>query len=294
MSGIRKIVHIVNPVVVGAESDLLHAQPITYETMRIAKRFAKKHLKGKLEIDLCATVYPEDDGMIGAGFTRVNNLKEEVCDKYEFTSKYRKLPYMREIIKNAMEVDADYYIQTNVDIGLMPHFYVTVNRLIDQGYVSFIINKRIISGHYKTIDRIPEMWAEIGTQHNGYDCFVFSRWAADRFGDLGDACMATPWSETTLAARMVETDSGTKVFKDIHVTFHIGDKRSWMQLADYRQHNTEQFAKVLKQCHVRKSDQQNTRKHEIIEWLTKKLQFELQSHYSQDCHDICEQTSYLY
>jgi len=287
---LRRICHIVNPVVVGPESDLFHAQPITYETMRIAKRFAQKHLKGRLEIGLCATVYPEDEEMIAPGFGRVDDLKEEVCDKYEFTSKYRKLPYMREIIKNGMETQADYYIQTNVDIGLMPHFYVTVNRLIDQGYQSFIINKRIISGHYKTIDRIPEMWAEIGTQHNGYDCFVFPYWAYNGF-DLGDVCMGTPWSETTLATSMINEDSSTKVFKDIHATFHIGDKRSWMQLADYRQHNTEQFAKVLR---VFQRGHEQPIKHEIIEWLTKKLQFELQPHYSQDCHDVCEKTSYLF
>jgi len=287
MSGTRKICHIVNPVVVGKDSDLLHAQPITYETMRIAKRFAKKQLKGKLEIDLCATVYPEDEGMISGGFTRINDLTEAVCDSYDFTSKYRKLPYMREIIKNAREVDCDYIIQTNVDIGLLPHFYVTVNRLIDQGYKSFIINKRVISGHYTTLDRIPEMWAEIGTQHNGYDCFVFPR--SPVIFDIGDACMGTPWSETTLAVGMVDFWD-CKVFKDVHLTFHIGDKRSWMQLADYRKHNTEQFAKVVKPL----LDDESICKHEIIEWLLKKLQFELQPHYSQDCHDVCEQTSYLF
>jgi len=288
MSGTRKICHIINPVVVTEASDLYYSQPITYETMRVAKRFAKKYLKGKLDVELLATVYPEDEAVIEKGFTRVADLKEEVCEDYEIKDPYRKLPYMREIIKNASEIDCDYLIQTNIDIGLMPYFYVTVNRLIDQGYKSFIINRHTISGHYKSIDRLPEMWSELGTPHNGYDCFVFP--CNDKLMTLGDVCMGTPWSETTLATNMVAL-FGCKVFKDIQMTFHVGDKRTWMQLSDYRRHNTEQFAAVLKSAY---SFYPDIKKHEIIEWLLKKLQFELQPHYSQDCHDVCEQTSYLF
>ena len=37
----REIAHIINPFIVGKSSDLFVAQPLTFETMRIAKEFAR-------------------------------------------------------------------------------------------------------------------------------------------------------------------------------------------------------------------------------------------------------------
>ena len=37
----RKIAHIINPVVVSKSSDLYKAQPITFETMKLAKNYAR-------------------------------------------------------------------------------------------------------------------------------------------------------------------------------------------------------------------------------------------------------------
>jgi hypothetical protein len=46
---------------------------------------------------------------------------------------------------------------------------------IGEGYDAFVINRRDIPGIYSSVTDIPLMYAEIGTPHKGYDCFVFKR-----------------------------------------------------------------------------------------------------------------------
>ena len=53
-----KIAHIINPIEVPTTSDLYIAQPITFETMRIAKEFAKD------EVELYTAQYQEDLSII--------------------------------------------------------------------------------------------------------------------------------------------------------------------------------------------------------------------------------------
>jgi len=168
MSGIRKIAHIVNPFKADELSDLHTAQPITYETMRIAREFAKT--KG-VDVELFATCYEEDKEMVPDDFKATRYLTRSMLDKGRFNKK-RKLPFFRDILERLYESsDADYFIQTNVDIGLMPNFYVTVNEIINNaGYDVFCINKRVIPNPYTEIDEIPMMYAEIGKEHNGMFC----------------------------------------------------------------------------------------------------------------------------
>jgi hypothetical protein len=134
------------------------------------------------------------------------------------------------------------------------------------------------------------MWSEPGTDHNGYDCFVFKREAYSKF-IMGDNCMGIPWSETSLAVNMVAFTRNCTVLKHPHMTFHIGDSRTWIQQEDYRKFNTEAFAKVLTTL---LKNGHNIIRHEIVAWLLKKMQFELKPSYSQECHDLVKQLSFLY
>jgi hypothetical protein len=52
----RTFAHIINPVIVEPTSDLYVAQPVTFETMRIARDFAT----GQVAVKLLTTQYPED------------------------------------------------------------------------------------------------------------------------------------------------------------------------------------------------------------------------------------------
>lgn len=284
MSGIR-IAHLVNPVNAQPPSDLVVAQPICFESMR----------KAKIPIfnihdveDQYAVFYPEDECMVPEWFNKLRPLGRSIQDIKKFQVP-RKLPLFNDMLNRLMdETDADYIVQTNCDICLMPHFYQFVRQMIKKGYRSFIINKRIIPGFYKSPDDLPEMYSELGSPHNGYDCFVFPREDFKKY-DLGDVCMGTPWSEGTMAASMVSAGDCT-VFKNAHVTFHIGDSRTWLdpKLADYRIHNTNETARVMVKF---AKDNPNFLKHEIINWLLYKMKYELSQYHSHDCHDLCGKTS---
>jgi hypothetical protein len=286
--GKLKISHIINPVLVSEDRELHWQQPITYSTMFSARRFAKKEFG--LDVELFATTYPEDEGAVPEGFTRTKNLTRSIQDIREFPLR-RKLPLFKDILDRLYEsTEADYLIQTNVDIGLMPHFYASVARFINLGYDAFIINKRIISNYYRRVDQIPDMWSEMGTDHNGYDCFVFRRDLYPKFY-MGDNCMGIPWSETSLAANMIAFSKNCRVFKQVHLTFHIGDSRTWIPQEDYRRFNTEAFCNVL--TYLVNSGYDITH-HEIIAWLLKKLRYELKPDYPKVCHDLVARLSYLF
>src|SRR4030065_1772620 len=119
----RKIAHVINPVVVNELSDLYVAQPITFATMKTARDIAS----GTLEVILVSAQYPEDIPLVAKEFLLTPNLDRSVLDISTF-SKKRKLPLIRDIMNRVYETsDAEYLIYSNVDIALMPHFYLAVN-----------------------------------------------------------------------------------------------------------------------------------------------------------------------
>ena len=67
----RKLAHIVNPVVVGPSSDLFFAQPITFESMKAARHSAA----GSVEVELLTTQYAEDRAIVPDGFRTTPDLE---------------------------------------------------------------------------------------------------------------------------------------------------------------------------------------------------------------------------
>ncbi len=276
-----KIAHIINPVKVSKERDLYYQQPITFESMRRAKKYSKKK-----KIDLFAVFYPEDEEIIPGWFTKLPCLQESTLD-WGFKVR-RKLPLFKEILDSLYDAsDADYFIQTNADIGLQPFFYDLVFSLIKKGHESIIINKRIIPPFYKSVEDLDEMYSEIGQPHNGYDCFIFPRKNYPDF-ELGEICMGINWSEAPITVSMAKKGN-LAVLRNAHVTFHIGDQRTWLkpELADYRQHNAEEFAKVAVNLPP------DILKDSVIRWMSFKMKYELKPEWSQDCHKLMELTTGL-
>lgn len=285
-----KILHIVNPFIAPEGSEHEKAQPITYESMRRAKGFAK----GKVKVELAATVYDADEMAVPREFRKAGLLTRTVQDVARFESKVRKLPLFKDILKNAydlaVQLNCDYMIQTNIDICLMPHFYQSVARLIEMKYDALIINKRLVSSHYSKVEELPEMYCDMGRDHNGCDCFVFRTKLYPKF-IMGNLCMGTPWSETALVANMVTFSEEVKFLRKPHLTFHIGDPRTWIPLADYRKFNTEEFGKVVQKLKILRP---NLTKHHIIEYFIQKMKLEIQPGYSKDCQMLCEETALLF
>lgn len=237
------LAHIVHPVNVAKTSDLVIAQPITFETMRIACEFAREIA----DVSLYAVQYYDEDPIPLPGcFIRVPDLNRSITDIKTFRKK-RKLALIKDILdilyRNS---SADYLIYTNVDIALQPYFYQVVSRLIAAGYDAFIINRRTISETYKQPDEIPLMYAEIGEKHKGWDCFVFKRSVYPDF-DLGTACIGTGWIGRVMITNMASLARRFEIFTELHTTFHIGNEKSWQttEYNDYLRHNQDECRKIL-------------------------------------------------
>ena len=239
----KTIAHIIHPVIVDESSDLVIAQPITFETMNRAAGYSD----GIADVSLYAVQYHDEARVPLPGrFIRTPDLRRCAADIKAF-KKRKKLALIGDILDTLYEASrADYFIYTNVDIALQPYFYQAVSRIIDLGYDAFVINRRTISDTYTTVEEIPLMYAEVGEFHKGYDCFVFKRDLYPKF-NLGDICIGTAWIGRTLLANMVYYGSQFKEFRNHHFTFHIGDPCPWRkeEYNDYFHHNKEQYVTIF-------------------------------------------------
>lgn len=236
-----KISHIINPFNVDAASDLYTAQPVTFKTMNTAREFAE----GKISVKLYSAHFPEDKDFVPDYFIKTRDMTRSILDINSFKKK-KKLPLIKEILDKLYESsDAEYFIYTNSDIALQPYFYVTIKNIIGREYDAFTINRRTISKEYK-IDQLMSMYADIGEPHPGHDCFVFKRSLYPRF-NLGAACIGADWIGRVLITNLICHSEIFKVFKDMHLTFHIGDDRSWKApiYNDYDNHNKNELHKIL-------------------------------------------------
>ncbi|MCX6583932.1 MAG: hypothetical protein NT166_27465 [Candidatus Aminicenantes bacterium] len=237
------IAHIINPVIVANTSDLSIAQPITFETMHLAREFAGN----RVNVELYAVQYFDEERIpLPGSFIRTCDLSRSVPDVGVFLKK-KNLPLIKDILDRLYESSsAEYMIYTNVDIALQPYFYQTVSHIIRQGYDAFIINRRTIPGKYKTLEEIPQMLAEIGEKHQGWDCFVFHRSLYPRF-KLGTACIGSGWIGRVMITNMACFAKRFTVFEDLHLTFHIGNDKVWQdpQWDDYLEHNKSECRRIL-------------------------------------------------
>lgn len=234
--------HIVNPLMVDDSSDLFVAQPITFETMRRAQAFAAP----ALDVTLYSAQFREDRSVVPTFIEQTPDLDRSVLDVGEFRVK-RKLPLLRDILDRLYEAaDADYLIYTNMDIALQPEFYRAVNELVETGCDALVINRRTIPAGYTAVEELDDMYAHPGVAHRGWDCFIFPRDSYPEF-ELYNVCLGASRVGLALLANLAALTPGFKELRDEHLTFHIGDARSWLrkEYADYDAHNTSELMRIL-------------------------------------------------
>jgi hypothetical protein len=217
-----KISHIVSPADVPPTSDLYRAQPVTFEAMKKAKDFAA----GALEVRQFAAVFPDERINLPGNLEGIPPLERSIRN-FQGCGECRKLPIIKDILDRLYHrIDAHYMIYSNVDIAPMPYFYTALAEIIKQGYDGFIINRRTISDHYGGPEHIHSMFAEVGETHPGSDCFVFKRELYPKF-ILGNVAVGARFFGLTLRTNVAAFSKQFKHFKDLHLTFHIGDDRVW-------------------------------------------------------------------
>ena len=223
-----KIAHIINPVKVNKDnkSYLYYAQPITFKSMKIAKKVAEKKNK-KLIIKLYAVCYPEDISIIPNYFKILPYLEKAICYDFPNITK-RKLPYLQEIfdkVKN--NVDADFYIYTNTDITLHQNFYLLIKKRLDSyDSEALIINRRDNIPKYINNIRFNEEHLSIITQidgekHPGRDCFIISKNIFFKI-DMKNMFIATPPWGLVLMKYLSKIAKNFKILRNEYITFHIG------------------------------------------------------------------------
>lgn len=237
-----KFAHIINPVIVPVNSDLHRAQPITFETMKTAQEFAA--LKG-IGVEQYTACYQEDQSLTPHNMKQTKLLDRSILDYGEF-SKQKKLPMLQDILQRVYEKsDAEYIIYTNVDIALMPHFYVTAEKIMNEGYDVVNIFRRTLGNHYQNIDEIPDMYADLGSDHPGTDCFIIKRELIPKL-DLQNVVIGAQFVAFSLRVNLHLFANKIKEFNRLHMTFHIGDDRVWDGLDDFSAYNANEVDKMFK------------------------------------------------
>lgn len=233
--------HIINPVNVRSTSDLKLAQPITFTSLAKAKSYSNE-----LTINQYAICYPEDHEVVPSHFTLLPYLERSVLDINNFNQKL-KLPIFYDII-NSLKVhsSAEFLIYSNVDIAVQPHFYSSINWIINQGYDAFVVNRRTIDNSFSSIDDLNYLYSQTGEKHFGHDCFIFKRELFDKF-IFSNVCIGVKWVGRVLIWNLIANARNFKEFTDLHMTFHLGDERRWKhpELNDYVKHNWDETVKVF-------------------------------------------------
>ena len=236
------IAHIINPVVVKPQSDLYVAQPITFESMRKAAKL----VDATIPVSLWACAYPEDIEGVPLDFNRTRDLDQSVLDLGNFKVK-KKLPLIADIIHRlSNHSDADYFIYTNVDIGVQENFYKEIHQIISNGYDSFIINRRTIINSFDSPEQIGAIYKERGKKHPGFDCFVFPRDHVSAYR-LGNVVIGANKVGRTLALNLALNAKNFKIFRKKYLTFHIGEDRVWQSehLNEFEKHNSDALQSVM-------------------------------------------------
>ena len=246
-----RLVHLISPVNVPLSHDLGRAQAYTYESMRLARAFAKE-MDPSICIDFVATSLPEDVAAIPDGVIRLPELTRVSSDLSVFQAE-RRLPLLMDIIKRGRTYVSSTkaslearLIFTNVDIGVLPHFYCYAAWLMRCGHDVAIINRRSVADSYRGVIDLPAVLSDFGHIHPGLDCFIFDAGIVDCFAPfnsiIGMAAVMRP-----LFFNLMAFAQNPVVLTDAHATFHIGFDSEWRakKYDDYTRFNRGECLSVI-------------------------------------------------
>jgi hypothetical protein len=241
MDGRIHIAHLVNPVRVPVAHELTYTQPLTFESMRRAAAEAED----VADVDLLTTQFPEDHEIIPPYFTRTRDLERSVADLHGFSVR-RKLPLIGDLVERLYNgSSAPYLIYTNVDILVHPTFYREVAARINSGLDAFIINRRRVPDHYRSLADLPEIYGLRGAPHPGFDCFIFDRSLYPRFR-FGRVCVGIPFIEMIFSQNLFCYARRFALFDRDLLTFHVGMEIFKKRDPEYFSFNKQEFWRTIR------------------------------------------------
>ena len=237
-----RIAHLVNCFKPQPDSEFEYVQPITLASMRRAKAACPPNIQVTLlsaQDEAGRAVVPDD-------FQCTPDLQRDVRTICQDQS-LPPFPLIADLLQRLYDnSDAEYLIYTNLDIGVQPHFYQAVADKIAKGHDAFIINRRRISGHYRNVEELPEMYAAQGKPHPGFDCFVFKRELFPHLR-LGKVCIGIPYIEILMGQNLFCHAKNFRLFDAEHLTFHIGEDIFKPRNPTLLAHNKAEFWKTILQ-----------------------------------------------
>ena len=247
-----RFVHIVNPFRSPAGPSNDRVQAVSYESIRRARAFSAEN-----PVSLAAVVAPGDRDCVPEGFELAGVLERSVMDVATF-SHPTPLPLVFDVLESGCaharalagerreDPETVFVVFTNVDIGLMPHFYAVVADVVSRGYETMTIFRRTIPPIDPDPANLATMYAEYGATHDGFDCFVFPLSRFDRYV-RSDACIGRGFVMRSLLYNMVANSRQMAILRKAHLTFHLGDDKGWKdpKFEEDNRFNAEQGKHVL-------------------------------------------------
>lgn len=231
------ILHFINPYR-AQDTKLQRIHEITCDSIE----HAQEHYEGNLEIQVGVVQHVRDQVDVRKKWLKLPDLRRTVLNVGEFETS-KPFPLIHDIVKSALAHYADFYIYTNMDIGLQPHFYQFVSDQIDNGVDALIINRRRIEDLFIN-KSLLEITAEKGKSHPGFDCFVFSREIALKM-KLGEICVGIPFIGVAMAHNLFAFARKPVLYDKEFLTFHIGMEIFPPRNQELYWHNRRIFFKVL-------------------------------------------------
>jgi hypothetical protein len=248
-----RFTHVLNPFTAKPGTEHDRAQRVTFASMRRA--VAEAHTAG-VGVEVLAPVFPADLAAVEAPAKPLPVLHRDVQDVRKIQPP-RHFPFIRDLLRTATrDGTGDYAIYTNIDIALQPHFYTALDAMIrklppdQQMTFAGTINRRTIGDEFTGPEQLEAMYKAPSAAHPGADCFVFPRAWIPRL-HLAHLCIGTRYFDSVLILNL-DALCGFKFqwLRDEHLTFHIGDDRSWVSRVDYDEFNLREAHRALR--HIRR------------------------------------------
>ncbi len=249
-----KLAHIINVTEINEskKASYLHiAQPLTLRSMVIAKKMAKN----VIDVDLLAVKHKSEKVSVPVEFEWAPDIDKyawEYLDALKDEASHKPLPRLKDIVSSLYSSsDAEYFIYTNLDIGLYPHFYIKVKSMIAKGYDAFCINRRSLPKEHEGLllneSKIEFIFTMEGIKHPGIDCFVFKKELVPLL-NLGNVYIGYPPVGQVLKTQIEVNSKSFTWIKDERLTFHIGDDSPWKSGGIYTKENIYQAREIYTSC----------------------------------------------
>ncbi len=272
--GPRKICfrHVVHAYKDSASPANTAVQTITFESIRHASRFAAP----EYPVSCVVVAYPTDMDLVPPGVVVGPPLQRVVTDIANFAVP-RPLPLLFDILRSGAAADllgpslqgrwarmlqtvrggrptkgaggsdcVEYLVLTNSDIHVQPMFYRVLAEFIREGYDAITVNRRTIEVGPRERAFSPLFLAERGTDHPGFDCFVFPTSMLSNF-TASDSCCGAGIVMRSLLFNLVAHARRFLMLTHAQMTYHLGDDKYWAApaFADYIEFNISQAKSVI-------------------------------------------------